>query len=287
MHFSTATLVEFYQVKNLLTTTAFILAIAAAPAFATNKTEPKPPAPTSATAGAVSGSKAIAKGGSATANGGSATATGGKGGNARSSSGVVGSGNSTSSSGVIGSGNSAVSTKQAQGQSQNTRQSQVNGQANSQTSGQSVNVEGDTYEAAAYAPDVIANSTADCIKGYGISFGTVGATGGISLPMESGNCVTTQRTALIAALGGNETALLYLAQNDPALWATLVAQGKIIPAERQDSNPLRQSRMPRANVVPAQMASGPICEVKPGTTRTVVTNYADKMACARELGLAK
>lgn len=286
MHFSTATLVEFYQVKNLLTTTAFILALAAAPAFATNKPDPKPETPTinnSAGAGAEANSTSGAiSGSSSKATGGSAKATGG---NARSS----------SSSGVIGSGNSANSNRnsagaaavQGQQQGQITRQAQVNGQANTQASAQNVNVEGDDYEAAAYAPDVIANSTADCIKGYGISFGTVGATGGISLPMESGNCVTTQRTALIAALGGNETALLYLAQNDPALWATLVAQGKIIPAERQDSNPLRQSRMPRANVVPAQMASGPICEVKPGTTRTVVTNYADKMACARELGLAK
>lgn len=272
--------------KAILSACALALALSA-PAYATGKSDPKPQTPAGTTISNSAGAGAY--------------------------SGVKNSGNSSSSSGVIGSGNSAnkntnvakggdAKQGQAQGQLQGQAQTSKNvnkqGQTNSQSTnvggqktsvgGQSsannINIEGDDYEAAAYAPDVIANSTADCIKGYGISFGTVGATGGISLPMESGNCVTTQRTALIAALGGNETALLYLAQNDPALWATLVAQGKIVPAPRQNSNALRQSQMPQANIVSGTVAT---CYVKPGTKRTVVTNYADKMACARELGLAK
>lgn len=121
-------------------------------------------------------------------------------------------------------GHANQSQGQVQSQSQKTSQKAVQRttQANSQTNGQSVNVEGDDFEAAAYAPDAIGFATAPCVKGLGLSFGTVGASGGISIPQESQNCLAERRADQLAAfasaagLNGGRAGLIYLAGQDPA-----------------------------------------------------------------------
>jgi hypothetical protein len=123
---------------------------------------------------------------------------------------------------------------------------------------------------------------------------TVGAgwTFNIRNDRESGNCITNQRVGMISQLyGNNDAAALYLAQQDPAMAATIAAVG--LPSGRQVTvdnsvkkrNPLGQSTFaqPGVKVAPTQQ----VCRVKEGTTKTVVTNWADKKACARQLGLLR
>jgi hypothetical protein len=122
---------------------------------------------------------------------------------------------------------------------------------------------------------------------------TVGAgwTFNIRNDRESGNCITNQRVAIMSQLYGADGAALYLAQQDPAMAATIAAVG--LPSGRQVSvdnskrrgNPLGQSTFAQPGVKTAPAAQ--VCQVKAGTTRNIVTNWADKMACARQLGLAK
>lgn len=155
------------------------------------------------------------------------------------------------------------------------------------------------YEAAAstaYAAGIYGQSTAPCVKVSGIGAGaqTVGAgwTFNIRNDRESGNCITNQRVGMISQLyGNNDAAALYLAQQDPAMAATIAAVG--LPSGRQVAvdnskrrgNPLGQSTFAQPGVKTAPAAQ--VCQVKAGTTRTIVTNWADKMACARQLGLTK
>ena len=219
---------------------------------------------------------------------------------------VTGSGNSKNKNvNNVSSNNENKSTSSSKNSNKNTqgqKQSQSNkatNSSNTQVGGQSTNIDSRnqssyTYKEAAntaFAAGIYGESTASCVKVSGIGAGmqTVGAgwTFNIRNDREAGNCIVNLRTMMVADLAGSETALLYLAQNDPALWAAMVAQGKIVAAPRERSNPLGQSLMPQPNAIRTQMPDGPVCHIKAGTTRTVVTNYPNKMECARKLGLAR
>jgi hypothetical protein len=194
---------------------------------------------------------------------------------------------SASKSGVKGSGNS----KQTQSASNQGVQNNTQVDARDQSTTK--------YEAAAstaYAAGIYGQSTAPCVKVSGIGAGaqTLGAgwTFNIRNDRESGNCITNQRVGMISQLyGNNDAAALYLAQQDPAMAATIAAVG--LPSGRQVTvdnsvkkrNPLGQSTFaqPGVKVAPTQQ----VCRVKEGTTKTVVTNWADKKACARQLGLLR
>lgn len=236
-------------------------------------------------AGGAGGSGGTASSGSVSgATGGSAT-----GGNASS---VSAGGSSASKSGVSGSGNSKSASKS----SANNRNSNAQGQGQSSANTNNVDARNQSHYSATsntiVSGDFIggAGSTAPCTKVNGFSIGIMGGTAatlGARFDRESGNCIVAQRTGIIAQLGGADMALLYMAQNDPALQAVLVAQGKMViaPGSHARGNPLGQSQMPRATIkTAAPVAPTPICAVKYGTTRTIVTNWPDRMACAKNLG---
>lgn len=243
----------------------FLSAAIATAALATEKPDPKPqPALTQ----------------SQTAKGGTGIGIG-KGGNAASKS---ASSSKSTSIGVNSNTNTAKggSARQGQVQGQSSYQGQgqsMGGQANSQ----GVTVEGDDYDAAAYAPDAWGNNTAPCIKATGLSFGTVGATGGLSLPQESQNCWAERRADQMAAFAadagynGGTAGLVYLAGQDPA--ACAYAESKGLVACQPRGNALNQTMPSRITALPPER----VCRWKGDGTRTVVTNMADKMACARSL----
>lgn len=118
-----------------------------------------------------------------------------------------------------------------------------------------LNIEG--AEAAAYAADVVANgNTAPCVKQNGITLGTVGATGGLVISSESGNCWGERRANQLAVLLGDGWAgAIYLAQTDPAACHTLAArypsEFTCVPRKTRGGNPLHQARMPQPNIVAA------------------------------------
>lgn len=217
---------------------------------------------------------------------GDTTATGGS---------VNGSGNSASKSGAKASGGKSISKAKGGNQSQG-QSTRVGGQSTKVDARDQSTTTYETAASTAYAAGIIGDSTAPCLKiqGFGLGTQTIGAgfTFNARFDRESGNCTTNMRTAIVAELGGSEMALLYLAQQDPALWAVLVAQGRIAPAPNQRSNPLRQSQMPQNNIVQTAAAPVAVCYVKPGTTRTIVfkpfaesTRASEEKACARSLGL--
>lgn len=198
---------------------------------------------------------------------------------------------SSSKSGVSGSGNS--SNAQQSNQSSNT---QVGGQ---NTAIDNRNQSSYTYKEAAntaYAAGIYGDSTAPCVKVSGIGAGvqTIGAgwTFNVRNDRESGNCITNQRVAIMSQLYGADGAALYLAQQDPAAQAVIATiglpSGRPVVIDRSKPagrNPLGQSTFaqPLLQLAPVEA----VCRVKPGTTKTVVTNWPDQKACARQLGLLR
>lgn len=233
------------------------------------------------------------------ANVGDVIAQGGTGGNASATGANLNNASAATAAGgsVAGSGNSTNDNRNTLGQGQQQGQDQrqnarASNRSNTTVGGQRTSVDArdqskTEYEAAAGSAMVSdAWSTAPCAKVASLSAQTVGAGAALRIDRESGNCWAERRATQIALLADRETALLYLAQQDPALWATLVAQGRIEGAPRRagDTNRLMQAQMPKARLVSSQAAQ--VCQLKPGTSRTVVTNWPDRMTCARTLGLA-
>ena len=216
-----------------------------------------------------------------TNNGGTIRTEGGAGGA------VTGSGNSSSASksGVAASGNSKQSQQASNKGVQNNTQVDARNQSKTEYN-----------EAAntAYAAGIYGQSTAPCVKVSGIGMGaqTVGAgwTFNIRNDRESGNCITNQRVGMMQNLYGDDGAALYLAQQDPAAAAVIETLG--LPSGRQvtvvgkgrRTNPLGQTTMAQPLI---QNTAAQVCQIKAGTKKTIVTNWADKMACARKLGLAR
>lgn len=185
---------------------------------------------------------------------------------------------------------------QSSSQSQRTKQSQSASNSGVQNNTQvDARNQSEYNEAAstAFAAGIYGQSTAPCVKVSGIGVGaqTVGAGWTLNLrnDRESGNCITNQRVGMIQSLYGNDGAALYLAQQDPAAAAVIETLG--LPSGRKVSitekgkkkNYLGQSTMAQ----PSIQQQTEICKIKGDGSKTVITNWNDKHACARTLGLLK
>ncbi len=134
--------------------------------------------------------------------------------------------------------------------------------------------------------------------GFGIADGAI-AQGSVRWDVNDRACQVNRRAVLIGNLAGNSQAgLLYLAQTDPAACAVAEAMGLIecrkSSARRNMHTPTdnnvavnRVNTRERGAVATPKPALALVCRVKEGTTRTVVTNWPDQAACARELGLLR
>jgi hypothetical protein len=134
--------------------------------------------------------------------------------------------------------------------------------------------------------------------GFGIADGAI-AQGSVRWDVNDRACQVNRRAVLIGNLAGNSQAgLLYLAQTDPAACAVAEAMGLIecrkSSARRNMHTPTdnniavnRVNTRERGAVATPKPAPALVCRVKEGTTRTVVTNWPDQAACARELGLLR
>lgn len=265
----------------------------------------------SSTSGSSSVSGAIASGGNAVSKGGKggdalSIAKGGKGGSSVASGGAGGIGGGAS---VNGSGNSSQGQQQGQAQGQSTKvggQSQSasnNGVKASNTNSTNVDARNQsrTNNVAIGDIDPIggADSQDHCAMvrggGFGVADGLI-ASGSVRWDVNDRACQTNRRAVLVSQLAGGDAGLLYLAQTDPAVCAVLEYRG-IGKCEKStarknmrtptDNNVARNrvNTRERGNVptpVPAPVA---VCKIKPGTTHNVITNWDDKMACARSLGL--
>lgn len=131
----------------------------------------------------------------------------------------------------------------------------------------------------AYAPSLPGGNP--CIVGMsaGVSMPGIGIAGGGGY--QDKECELRQQTALLANMGLGDAAIVLMCQNNPNLYKALVATGHCRGAAPAQA-PATQRAVSSRNV-PATPSG--VCEIKAGTTRTVVTNWADKRACARQLGV--
>jgi len=131
----------------------------------------------------------------------------------------------------------------------------------------------------AYAPAVPGGNPCIIGQSAGVSMPGVGLAMGTGY--QDKECELRQQAALLANMGLTDASIVLMCQQNPNLHKALVATGycrSAAPAPTADSARTVSSRS-------AAPAAEGVCYVKPGT-RTVVTNFADKMACARRLGLA-
>ena len=223
------------------------------------------------------------------ATGGNSNATGGKS-NATS---VSKGGNSSSvSKGGNGYGGYATGGSSKQTQSANNEGVRTNVDARDQSKFKTNNVMmGDIN------PIGEADSQDSCAMvrggGFGVADGSI-ASGSIRWDVNDKACQVNRRTVLVESLAGVDGALIYLAQHDPAVCAVMEYRGI---GECQKSRAPKNMRVPGQNnvainkvntrergQVPTPIINNSICRMG-NNSKTVVTNWPDKMACARTLGL--
>ena len=143
-------------------------------------------------------------------------------------------------------------------------------------------------------PGVIAPALAAGVNSCAVSasvggsvLGT-GLTGGAAWSDKS--CERRAEAAALAGLGYPDLAMRHLAR-DPEVYQTLVDAGIIVNVARAAPPPAginpKQGQVVAGGYSGKVKAAAPVCYVKPGTTRTIITNaptQEGKMACARSLG---
>ena len=142
-------------------------------------------------------------------------------------------------------------------------------------------------------PGVIAPALAAGVNSCAVSasvggsvLGT-GITGGAAWSDKS--CERRAEAAALAGLGYPDLAMRHLAR-DPEVYQTLVDAGIIVNVARAAPPPAginpRQGQIVSGGYS-GEVSPSPVCYVKPGTTRTIITNASTqegKMACAKSLG---
>lgn len=111
-------------------------------------------------------------------------------------------------------------------------------------------------------PCVVGMSAGISVTGFGLSGGSM---------FQDKECELRQQAALLANMGLRQEAVAILCQNDDKMQKALATTG-------------RCSTTSAPPVAPMANSEG-VCRLKPGTNRTIVTNWPDRMACARSLGL--
>jgi hypothetical protein len=140
-------------------------------------------------------------------------------------------------------------------------------------------------------PGVIAPALAAGVNACAVSasvggsvLGT-GLTGGAAWSDKS--CERRAEAAVLAGLGYPEVALRHIAR-DPEVFQTLVDAGLIVSAASVTAPPAginpKQGQVVAGGYSGQTTAAALVCRVKPGTTRTIITNWPDRMACAASLG---
>lgn len=215
-------------------------------------------------------------------------------------------------------GDSSSYSRQGQGQGQssnvdNTTMSQQNS-SNSNGANRVSNVDRSSVNVTDRSSTIVqgdldvtdAWSTAPCVKvssfGFNILNGSAVASQ-MRVDRTDMNCLTNLRVGMMAEIAGRDAALLYLAQTDPAACAVAEAQGLIVCQRSNRSNVLGQSVAPKHNIASraevevnsspttaptASKRAAPAGEVNTvcyNEGRRVVTNWVNKMGCARYLGL--
>lgn len=112
-------------------------------------------------------------------------------------------------------------------------------------------------------PCVVGMSAGISVTGFGLSGGSM---------YQDKECELRQQAALLANMGLRSEAVAILCQNDAKMQKALATTGRCRVASP-------------AAPAPVATADNGQCYLKPGTTRTVVTNWSDRLACARSLGL--
>ena len=148
--------------------------------------------------------------------------------------------------------------------------------------------------AAVFAP-ALAAGVNPCAVSASIGGGWIGGGGSIGGAWSDKSCERRAESAMLAGMGRPDLAMRHLAK-DPEVYQTLVEAGVINQVAAVASNELdaagrRIDRPETSSVLGAggtrnANAADPVCR-RGATNRTVVTNWADQMACARSLGMAR
>lgn len=140
-----------------------------------------------------------------------------------------------------------------------------------------------------FAPAVAApamGSGHPCGLGNSLGISIIG--GGVT-----GGATRVDDACLLAQMGYTPAAMQMIAARNPSACQALVATGQISDrsycGDARGTPPVGKPGVKdNPAIAPAAASTAPVCMVKPGTTRTIITNAATqqaKMACAASLGV--